>query len=240
MTKWLLPYHTNDRLYTYCMSPSSSMPPDRAEPPAPPELPAPPEPSAPPRQGRHRPRNADASRAAILEAAREEFAERGYARATIRGIARRAGVTHGLVMRHFGSKEQLLLAALPGVSQLPEIIPGDPATLAHRIASSFVEQIESTGNHALLALIRSAASGDDAPMRLFQALERSAAEAYRQVFPQADVEVYVDLLGSFLLGVTFTRYVAHTGRIAELSADQLVAHLTDAINALLAPVLQAG
>ena len=223
MTKWLLTYQTNDHLYTYDMSPASE---GRS--------------SDPSGQGRRRRRNAEASRAAILEAAREEFAERGYARATIRGIAGRAGVTHGLVMRHFGSKEHLLLAALPGVSQLPEIIPGDPSTLAQRIASSFVEQIESTGNHALLALIRSAATGDEAPMRLFQALERSAAEAYRQVFPKADIEIYVDLLGSFLLGVTFTRYVARTGRIAEMSADELIAYLADAINALLAPVLQAG
>ncbi len=62
---------------------------------------------------------------AILEAAREVFTERGYARATIREIARRAGVTHGLVMRHFGTKEQLLIEALPGPRVAAGVVPGD-------------------------------------------------------------------------------------------------------------------
>jgi AcrR family transcriptional regulator len=193
-------------------------------------------PGATDREPRRR-RDPQASRAAILEAAREVFAERGYARATIREIASRAGVTHGLVMRHFGSKEQLLISALPGTQHIPEIVAGDPATLPQRIAASFVEQIESSGDHALIALIRSAAAGDEAPMRLYHALERSAAESYRQIFSGPDADVYVDLLASLLIGVTFSRYVAATGRLAEMSAEELIAYLTAAITALLAPVL---
>ena len=182
-------------------------------------------------------RDPQASRAAILESAREVFAERGYARATIREIAGRAGVTHGLVMRHFGSKEQLLISALPGTQHIPEIVAGDPATLPHRIAASYVQQIESSGDHALIALIRSAAAGDEAPMRLYHALERSAAESYRQIFTGPDADVYVDLLASLLIGVTFSRYVACTGKLAEITAEALIAYLTTAIAALLAPVL---
>src|SRR6201996_3802803 len=83
-----------------------------------------------------------ASRAAILAAAREVLAERGYARATIREIARRAGVTHGLVMRHFGSKEQLLVAALPGPRAAARALPGDLATLPERLAEAFVAETE--------------------------------------------------------------------------------------------------
>ncbi len=189
-------------------------------------------------QGRHRRRNAEASRAAILEAARQVFAERGYAGATIREIARHAGVTHGLVMRHYGSKEQLLIAALPGPRDLPGIIPGEAATLPERIATMFVEQTESsTSDHALIVLIRSAASGDEAAMRLYQALERNAAEAYRSVLTGPDADVYVDLLIAMLIGVTFSRHVARSGALAEMTAEQLINYLTQAIDALLAPML---
>lgn len=50
--------------------------------------------------------------AAILEAATHLFAERGPAATSIRDIAARANVNHGLVFRHFGTKEQLVGAVL--------------------------------------------------------------------------------------------------------------------------------
>jgi AcrR family transcriptional regulator len=51
----------------------------------------------------------------ILDAARQEFATRGFDGATIRGIAAAAGVDASLVMQHFGSKGALFNAAV----QLP-------------------------------------------------------------------------------------------------------------------------
>ncbi|MCV7096759.1 TetR/AcrR family transcriptional regulator [Mycobacterium kubicae] len=50
--------------------------------------------------------------AAILEAAADLFAERGPAATSIRDIAARSKVNHGLVFRHFGTKEQLVGAVL--------------------------------------------------------------------------------------------------------------------------------
>jgi AcrR family transcriptional regulator len=50
------------------------------------------------------------ARARIREAALRHFAEEGYQRATIRGIAQTAGVSPGLLRHHFGSKEELRAA----------------------------------------------------------------------------------------------------------------------------------
>ncbi|WP_406816955.1 TetR/AcrR family transcriptional regulator [Mycobacterium sp. M23085] len=50
--------------------------------------------------------------AAILEAATDLFAQRGPAATSIRDIAARSNVNHGLVFRHFGTKEQLVGAVL--------------------------------------------------------------------------------------------------------------------------------
>ena len=50
--------------------------------------------------------------AAVLEAASQLFAEKGPAATSIREVAARAGVNHGLLHRHFGSKSQLLAATL--------------------------------------------------------------------------------------------------------------------------------
>jgi AcrR family transcriptional regulator len=191
----------------------------------------------PPR--RHR-RNPEASRAAILEAAREVFTERGYARATIREIARRAGVTHGLVMRHFGTKEQLLIEALPGPRAAASVLPGDLDTLPERVAAVFVEETESAGSeHALVALIRSAASGEAVAMPLYAAMEGEITAAFREVLGPG-TETYADLLSSLLIGVTFARHVARTGALAELTREELVGYQVPAIRALLAPAIAAA
>jgi TetR/AcrR family transcriptional regulator len=50
------------------------------------------------------------TRAALLDAALEEFAARGFAGARVRDIARRAGVSKDLVAYHFGGKDGLYLA----------------------------------------------------------------------------------------------------------------------------------
>ncbi|MET0589679.1 MAG: helix-turn-helix domain-containing protein [Naasia sp.] len=53
-----------------------------------------------------------ARRAEIVRAALAGFAEHGYERASLRDIAARANVTHAALLRHFDSKDELLLAAL--------------------------------------------------------------------------------------------------------------------------------
>jgi AcrR family transcriptional regulator len=74
------------------------------------------------------------ARARIREAALRHFAEEGYERATIRGIARTAGVSPGLLRHHFGSKEELRRACDEYVSAMLRRVsaqllsdPGDTA-----------------------------------------------------------------------------------------------------------------
>lgn len=55
---------------------------------------------------------ADAARAALIEAASTLFAERGYHNSSVAEIGARAGVSRGLVNHHFGSKENLLTAVI--------------------------------------------------------------------------------------------------------------------------------
>ena len=80
-----------------------------------------------------------ARRAEIIRAASASIAEHGYERASLRDIAARANVTHAALLRHFASKDELLVAAL---AQRDE----DDEELARRMMSSSVpaEQVLST------------------------------------------------------------------------------------------------
>lgn len=62
------------------------------------------------------PKNAEETRARLVEAALATLREEGFARATSRTIARRAGVNQALVFYHFGSLDGLRLAALDATS----------------------------------------------------------------------------------------------------------------------------
>ena len=58
-----------------------------------------------------KPKDPERTRADILQAALEEFAELGFGGATIRGIAARTGMSHGMIRYHYESKEKLWLEA---------------------------------------------------------------------------------------------------------------------------------
>ena len=58
------------------------------------------------------PATTEATRAALLKAAAEVFAEQGYQLARVRDITRRAGVNLAAMNYHFGGKQKLYLAVL--------------------------------------------------------------------------------------------------------------------------------
>jgi AcrR family transcriptional regulator len=60
--------------------------------------------------GERAPRRAEATRAALLSAAREVFAAGGYADANITDVVSRAGASVGSLYHHFGGKTDLYLA----------------------------------------------------------------------------------------------------------------------------------
>ncbi|MFN2291775.1 MAG: TetR/AcrR family transcriptional regulator [Anaerolineae bacterium] len=71
----------------------------------------------------------DETRARLLEAAAQLFAERGYARTTTRDLAAAAGVNEVTLFRHFGSKKNLFAAAVehyasPSLDAALEMRPG--------------------------------------------------------------------------------------------------------------------
>jgi TetR/AcrR family transcriptional repressor of bet genes len=68
--------------------------------------------SPPPESPPPRTRSRIARRAQLIEATIQTLAERGFSRTTVTDVAARAGISHGLVLFHFRSKENLLAETL--------------------------------------------------------------------------------------------------------------------------------
>lgn len=75
--------------------------------------------------------DSEETKALILKAARELFAERGMRATTVREIAAKAGVMHSLVHRYFGTKEEMAVEIIRReVEALVQFVPpvgADPA-----------------------------------------------------------------------------------------------------------------
>ncbi|HEY3712791.1 MAG TPA: helix-turn-helix domain-containing protein, partial [Amycolatopsis sp.] len=114
-----------------------------------------------------KPRRSDATRAAILGAARERFAADGYERATIRAIAADAGIDPSMVMRYYGSKEGLFAAAVDVDLQLPDPREWPREEVGSRLAAHIVSRWEGALSDELITLLlRSAGTNQAAAEQL--------------------------------------------------------------------------
>jgi len=168
------------------------------------------------------------TRAGILAAARRQFAERGFDRATIRGIAAEAGVDPALVLHYFGCKEQLFGAALE--------IPLDPRAILRRvmahdrgemgatIARAFLDAWEPEDTRSsLIAMLRSAMTNETAMALVRDFLWRRMFTPLTAMLGVADADLRATLMGSQLIGLAMMRYVARMEPLASLPKDRVVA-----------------
>lgn len=105
----------------------------------------------------HRPRDREATENALLDAAADAFAKKGYENTTTRGIALEAGCSEVLIQRYFSGKEGLLLAVLrrndENVARLDSFLERPLCkTLADEAREMFIEA--NQGHEKRLQLMR--------------------------------------------------------------------------------------
>jgi AcrR family transcriptional regulator len=110
------------------------------------------------------PRRSDATKAAILAAARERFATEGYEKATIRAIAADAGIDPAMAMRYYGSKEKLFAAAAEFDLRLPDLTALPRQSVGKALVQHFLERWEN--DDTLKALLRAAVTHKAAATRM--------------------------------------------------------------------------
>jgi AcrR family transcriptional regulator len=162
------------------------------------------------------------TRAAILEAARRQFAELGYDRTTMRGVAAEAGVDPALVAHFFGSKQRLFLAAVD--------LPFEPHELVERLASGPRNSVgERVATFALgvledpdarsrwVGMIRAAASEPEAARVLRDVLETRVFKPVTEALGVEDAALRATLAGTQMVGIAMARHIVGVEPIA--SAD---------------------
>ncbi|HMO76084.1 MAG TPA: TetR family transcriptional regulator [Sphingopyxis sp.] len=131
-------------------------------------------------------RDADRTRAAILFAAQQIFAEKGFAAATVRDITARAGVNQSLVSRYFGGKLKLFEAALDATLNTRLMTDLPKMEFGKRIVASFADE---DGRVSPLPMLFRAAADDEARAIAQRLLRERVFEPLQQWIGGADASV---------------------------------------------------
>ncbi|WP_329076800.1 TetR family transcriptional regulator [Streptomyces niveus] len=194
--------------------------------------------AAPRRRGRPARSDADTgpgARERIMEAARTEFAERGYDKTSVRGIAKVAGVDPALVHHYFGTKEEVFGAAIEVSFEpalvIPTLLTGGTDGIGERLARYFIGVWENPVSRApLLAIVRSALTNDAAAAMLRKFVLRRLLERIAVELDVPDPTLRAELAASHMIGIALLRYVIKAEPLASVETEEIVR--------LVAPTLQ--
>ena len=191
------------------------------------------------RRGR-RPGTPD-TRAGILAAARTQFAAQGFARTTIRGVAREAGVDPALVHHYFGSKDDLFVAALE--------LPIDPRTVigpalaggiegaAERLLTAILSVWDDPEHQAGLLVVARQMMEPEGHLMLRDGFLPAVIVPAASVLGISDAERRMSLVASQVLGLILARYVFEIEPLASMRADEVVAAVAPNLQRYLADPL---
>ncbi|ROQ68083.1 TetR family transcriptional regulator [Streptomyces sp. 840.1] len=194
----------------------------------------------PPPRRRGRPSRTEAgtgpdTRTRILAAARTEFAERGYDKTSVRGIAKAAGVDAALVHHYFGTKDEVFAAAIEVSFEpalvLPDILGSSPEGLGERLARYFIGVWENPVSRApLLAVMRSAMTHEAAAKVLRVFVLRRLLDRIADRLDVPDATFRAELAASHMVGIAVLRYVIQAEPLASADPEKIIA--------MVAPTLQ--
>jgi AcrR family transcriptional regulator len=176
-----------------------------------------------------RPRSAEATRKAILIAARHAFARAGYDGAGLREIAAGAGVTAMMVNRYFGSKEELFAEVVAGIMTKPIIFVSDSLAtrgLAEALTAGVVQRARSgaTPLDGLLIMMHSASSSRATAIARSQ-MERHYSRQLADALPGDLAEQRAATILAIVAGIQVMREVIGLSALADARPEDLSAIL---------------
>jgi AcrR family transcriptional regulator len=166
--------------------------------------------------------------ARILTAARDEFAQHGWAGTTIRAIARAADVDPALVYHYFGSKEALLDAATNPPQRWLDAVASTWTTPVGELGAALLRLMlgawadEEIGP-VLRAVLLTAAHDQTTREKLRRVVESSLMGVSQLGADERDRQVRSVLISSQIMGLAMMRYVWGIEPIASMDDDEIIA-----------------
>lgn len=164
----------------------------------------------------------------ILVAARQAFADTGYAGTTMRAVARAADVDPALVYHYFRSKDALLDAATAPPQRWLDSVAATWATPTPQLGAALLRLMlgawaDDEIGPVLRAILQTAAHEPATRDKLRLVVERSLMGVSQLGVDDADRLVRSGLISSQIMGLAMMRYVWRIEPLASMDDDELVA-----------------
>ncbi len=177
--------------------------------------------------GVSKPLRSQPTRDRILTEARRLFAEHGYERTTIRAVGAAAEVNPSMVLRYYGSKEDLFAAAATIDFRMPDLAALPQEQRGEALVRHILDRWDAGDQFP--ALLRAAGTHEAARRRLTEAIEQQAAPAISRVLPDDGRQARLAMIVMQIAGLVLSRYVLKHVSVMAIDRAELVQRVGAAV-----------
>lgn len=191
-------------------------------------------PTAPPTESTPVRRDAEATKAAILRAARHLMARTAHADITLKAVAERAGVSPPLIVKYFGNKDTLFTRVMSFESDADALLDAPLDGLGrHMVRHVLVSQSER-GADPLLRIAFAPLQGEGGDV-LRVNFRTQVVERLAERLPGPDAGLRAELAVGTLLGLGVMYGIARGAHLRAAAIDDIVDRYAPTVQAHLTP-----
>ncbi|MFG2602494.1 TetR family transcriptional regulator [Streptomyces sp. NPDC048514] len=200
-------------------------------------LASPPPTPTPPVSAAHAParRDAEATKAVILKAARHLLARHAHADITLKAVAERAGVSPPLVLKYFGSKDALFARVMSFDTDADALLDAPPAALGRHMVRYVLSSQRGQGADPLLRIAFAPLHGDHGDI-LRANFRAQVTERLADRLTGPDAGLRAELAVAALVGLGVMYGIARGPHLRETDIDVIADRYGPLVQAQLTPV----
>lgn len=179
-------------------------------------------------------RDAEATKTAILRAARHLLARHAHADITLKAVAERAGVSPPLVLKYFGNKDALFARVMSFEEDAAALLDAPVEELGRHMVRHVVAGQRERGADPVLRIVFAPLHGDHGDI-LRANFRTQVAEPLAARLGGPDARLRAELALATLIGLGVMFGIARGEELRAMSVEEIVDHYGPTVQAQLTP-----
>ncbi|TDV56147.1 TetR/AcrR family transcriptional regulator [Actinophytocola oryzae] len=173
------------------------------------------------------------TRQAILKAARRRFTHGEFAEVGLREIAQDSGVSAALIVKYFGSKENLFAEAVSFETEATALLDRDTEHLGEHLVRTLLDLHDHAESDPFLRAVMAACRPNGT--HFAETFQQHFAEPLAARLAGQDVPLRTAMICAHLTGLGAVRRAVKLPGVTALTADEIVAAFGPLLQALITP-----